>query len=49
MKLSPMKMASRPGCRSKTRATHKELTSLTKNFAKAMSTQLNRQQEPDPS
>ncbi|XP_057247597.1 uncharacterized protein LOC130589955 [Beta vulgaris subsp. vulgaris] len=40
-------MASRPGSRSKTRATLKELTSLTKNLAKAMTSQLNRQQEPD--
>ncbi|XP_057249994.1 uncharacterized protein LOC130591097 [Beta vulgaris subsp. vulgaris] len=40
-------MASRPESRSKTRATLKELTSLTKNLAKAMTSQLNRQQEPD--
>ncbi|XP_057246764.1 uncharacterized protein LOC130589514 [Beta vulgaris subsp. vulgaris] len=40
-------MASRPGSRSKTRATLKELTSLTKNLAKAMTSQLNRQQDPD--
>ncbi|XP_057247452.1 uncharacterized protein LOC104882935 [Beta vulgaris subsp. vulgaris] len=40
-------MASRPGSRSKTRATLKELTSLTKNLAKAMTSQLNCQQEPD--